>query len=310
MSERTKRVWRGLVSYANSTPTTIDLDEFRRTVAYCMPWYVAAGPLGLFAFLREEEELRQAQQYQPLVQGLLRWLITRPEERGSLFQEACGFLYEHMQHIRWRLVDVERPEHIVGELKRFHYTPAELARFHEQTERYWADATIWASPPSGAPRGSPGVLKIGDSLLGISTPAKEYDDLADPICDFFLTEYQKYREREHSRKDKKRAPLVPIFACPNCNKLVMPERVGRRKYCSDCSDKARAKSYLEKASPDENKDYQWLYRLKEAKPEVRRARLRQQKVQERLAEIKARKKNSHRCKELIRRMGLHVAPTS
>ena len=306
MDARTKRIWGGLVSYANSTPTTIDMDKFRRTVAYCMPWYVAAGPLGLFAFLREEEELRQAQQHQPLVQGLLRWLITKPEERAGVFQEACGFLYEHMQHIKWRLVEVERPEHIEEELKRFNYTTAELESFHELAERYWADATRWASPPPG----SPGVLKKGNSLLGISTPAKQYDDLADPICDFFLTEYQKYREREYGRMDKKPAPLVPIFACPNCKKLVMPERIGRRKYCSDCSNKARAKSYLEKASPDEGRDYQWLYRLKKARPELRRARLRQQKVQERLAEIKARQQDSHRCKELMRRMGLHVAPTN
>lgn len=317
MDRRPKRVWRGLVSYANSTPATIDVDGFRRTVANCLPWYVAAAPLGLFALLSEEEKLRQARDYHPQIQGLLRWLIAKPEEREGFIEEARGFLDEHMPHIRWQLVEVERPENIErlerierpdhiepGVLERFDYSADELESFREQAERYWADATKSVRPAPGLPL----MLKRGDDLFGIQTPAKQYDDLADPICDFVLTEYQKYREQEHSRKDKKPAPFVSIFVCPNCNKLVMPERTGRRKYCRDCSDKARAKSYLEKASPAENKDYQWLYRLKKAKPELRRARLRQEKVQARLTEIKARQQNSTRCQNLIQEMRLHVAP--
>lgn len=305
MDSRTKRIWGGLVSYANSTPTTIDVDRFRRTVADCMPWYVAAGPLGLFAFLLVEEELKQAREYLPRIQGLLRWLIAKPEEKEGLGQEACDFLYEHMQHIKWRLMEVERPEHIKEELKGFNYGRAELERFHEEAEKYWADATRWTAP---APR-SPQVLKRGDSLLGIRTPAKDYEDLADPLCDFFLTEYQRHHEREQSRKDKKAQPLVPIFACPSCNKFVMPERIGRKKYCSDCSDKARNEENRKRAPLDEGRDYQWLYRLSKEERDLRKARLRLPKFKNRLTEIMARQKNSARCQNLIQDMRLHVAPT-
>jgi hypothetical protein len=293
MDERTKRIWRGLVNYANTT--AIDFTEFRRTVGDCMGWIVATQPIGLLSFTSEESLREQAVKYQQPVRSLLRWLCgdASADDLDLLEYEddAWEFLDVHTEHIGGvSLKEVNRPQHVSEDLKTLNYTTAEIQHFKDEANRYWEE--------------------MERSPLGIWTPTKDYRDLADPICDFLLTEYQKWRNREYARRDKKPAPPVPICACPNCKKLVMPERVGRRKYCSDCSDKARAKSYVEKAPSDENRDYQWLYRLKKTRPELRRARLRQQKVQERLADIKARQQDSHRCKELMRRMGLHVAPTN
>jgi hypothetical protein len=292
MDERTKRIWQGLVNYANAT--AIDFTEFRRTVGDCMGWIVATQPIGLLSLTSEESLRDQAVKYQPPVRSLLRWLCgdASADELDLLEyeNEAWEFLDTHTEHIGgMSLKEVNRPQDVSEDLKKLNYTTAEIQHFKDEANKYWEE--------------------MERSPLGIWTPTKDYWDLADPICDFLLTEYQTWRNREYARKDKKPAPPVPIVACPNCKKLMMPERIGRRKYCSDCSDKARAKSYLEKASPDEGRDYQWLYRLSKEKPDVRRTRLRQPKAKERLTEVKVRQKNSHRCQRLLLRMGL-VTPTS
>src|SRR4029077_10951599 len=144
-----------------------------------------------------------------------------------------------------------------------------------------------------------------DSLpLGLLIPSKDYRDLADPICDFLSSEYERYLNREISRKDKKGAPLVPIFVCPRCDKLVMPERTGRKKYCSVCTESARAEKYRQRAPAAEGKDYQWLYRLRRKEPGSRSVFLRNQRNQERLEQIKLRQKKSSRCQGLLLDMHL------
>ena len=295
MDKRTKRVWKGLVDYANATATSIDINQLRRTVADCMPWYLVAkwAPFGLGFLNRLDLVSEEAVKYQLSVRGLLHWFCSRIQTQDTSYDviEALQFLHEHVDHIRWRLTEVPRPQDFLRELEQY-YPHDDLERFAEESQEYWTGGKRGASPS------------------GIQLPSKEYADLADPICDFLLTEYQKYCGTEYSRKDKKPPSLTPIFVCPTCCKLAVAERVGRRKYCPGCSDKARAKSYLEKASPNENRDYQWLYRLKDAKPELRKARLRQPRVKERLAEIMARQKSSARCQKLIHDMRLHVAPTN
>lgn len=286
MSSHTKRIWLGLVNYANSAANGIDINGLRQTLAACAPWYAVKNWLGFGSLSVFDVAFEDAVKYQGSIRTLLRCFCRGKRTDGKVTFDAFGFLREHMQHIKWDFAEVS----VIEELKEY-YSSEELEHFQEESRRYWAG------------------FQKGDSPLGICTPTKEYYDLADPICDFLLTEYQKYRQREYSRKDKKLPPPVPIFICPVCDNLVLAERVGRRKYCANCSDKARARSYLEKASPEENKDYQWLYRLQHYDPGTRRARLRQQKVQKRLAEIRARQKESHRCQRLIHEMRLHVAPT-
>jgi hypothetical protein len=309
MSARTRQVWVGLVNYANANAEAIDIDELRKTLASCMPWYVVAKDDGLLD-QRDDLFLREAIAYQPSIKALLKWLCTSgPNERGQLFQQAYGFLVEHMKHIEWGLVAVASPDlpgsdvlpdtdWLTAEIRcacmkcvKSFYSFDELERFTEEGQKYWKG------------------LKNGDSPLGNWTPAKSYKDLADAICDFLLTEYQRYRSRDYSRKDKNPPPAIPIFICPNCGNFVMPERVGRRKYCADCSQKARAEIYFEKASPNERRDYQWLYRLKQKDSVLRKVFLRNPKKQERLQLIKTREGGSPRCQQLIHEMRLHDAPT-
>lgn len=282
MNEKTKRAWAGLMKYANGLAT--EASELRRILADCMDWVDAVEPFGLLDPIMggDEKLLRQAVEYRPSVHGLLLWVCsTKSKERDELGQQAQCFLREHTEHIGgMRLKEVFYNKADVESL----FPPTEWDRLKEEHNKIWAD---WK-----------------DSPLGILAPSKEYQDIADPICDFVLSEYQKYRNREYSRRDKKRGPPFPIFICPSCKKLVMPERTGRKKYCDECSDRARASKYRQKASPDENKDYQWLYRLRKLGSDVRKDRLRNLKVRERLKEVKARQRNSSRCQNLIQDMRL------
>jgi hypothetical protein len=188
-------------------------------------------------------------------------------------------------------------------LRNLNYSPAELEKFKKQISRVFREARYETYDRGQA------TLTGEDSLpLGLSIPSRGYGDIADPICDFVCTEYEKYLNREVSRKDKKAAPLTPIFVCPRCNKLVMPERIGRRQFCSACSDQARAEKYRLKASPDEARDYQWLYRRLKEDPGALKMRLRQPKVGRRLTEIKSRQKNSSRCQQLLLELNKSVGP--
>jgi hypothetical protein len=161
------------------------------------------------------------------------------------------------------------------------YPSADIERFEEATRKYWAG------------------LKAGDSPLGIWTPTKDYEDVADPICDFLLTEYQKYRERDPGRRDRIPPPAVPILICPKCGRFVMPQRVGRKQACSDCSDQVRREKKRLKDLPFERADYQYLYRLKICGLTERKLRLRQPKVQKRLTLIKKRQKDSALCQGVL-----------
>jgi hypothetical protein len=71
-----------------------------------------------------------------------------------------------------------------------------------------------------------------------------------PICKFIL-EYA----------DDPPKPL-PIRICKRsgCNKLLLPERIGRKEYCSP-----RCCALDHRPTPKENKDYMWLYRLNKIK---------------------------------------------
>jgi hypothetical protein len=303
MNDRTKRIWRGLVNYANAAPAAIDIAEFRRTVAACMPGDVLPMWHGSGLGLLDREDLvaEAAIRYQSQIQALLRWLITgKPNDRDDLFRAGFGLLREHMQHIKWVFneanpipkdrssVDfasntereVEQNSIARKDLEEL-YSTADIERFEIATRKYWAG---W---------------KAGDSPLGIWTPAKDYEDLADPICDFLLTEYQKYRDRDPSRLDRRPPPAVPIIICPKCDQFVMPQRVGRKQACTNCSDQVRREKKRQKDLPFERTDYQFLYRLKRDGPTVRKVRLRLLKVQKRLRLIKVRQKDSSLCQKMI-----------
>lgn len=296
MDARTKRAWTGLVNYANGIAT--DARVIRSTVADCIGWVSALAPFWGLGWISNDELIRQAAEYRPSVDGLLRFLCSGPkaQERNSLRSESLNFLFDHGQHIEGMyLTEVTYDE---KRLQTFNYSQAELESFKEQAERIWNRAQY---------RRRDGQLTGEDWLpLGIRVPSRSYQDLADPICDFLMSEYGRYLDRflarEAGRRDKELPPIVPIFVCPRCNRLVMPDRTGRKKYCSVCTDVARAEKYRQKAPSDESRDYQWLYRLGQKEPGQRKVFLRKRQNQERLKEIKIRQKKSSRCQRLILKM--------
>jgi predicted RNA-binding Zn-ribbon protein involved in translation (DUF1610 family) len=298
MDEKTRRIWVGLVSYANGTATPA---EIKATIVDCMRWVTATMPADVFdlAFTMEEDLPKQAEAYRPAIKMVLRFLCSEPksEERTSLRVQALSFLSEHGEHIRGQLF--REASYSLENLRNLNYTSDELENFKEQIKAVFDQAQY-----EKYHRGQPTLVGENSLPFGLLIPSKGYQDFVDPICDFLSSEYQKYLNRDVSRKDKGAGPLVPIFVCPSCKKLVMPKRVGRRHYCPECSDRARAEKYRQNASPDEGRDYAWLYHLLDQESGARKTRLRQPKVQQRLGEIKSRQKNSPRCQGLLQALHL------
>jgi hypothetical protein len=295
MDTRKKRAWTGLVNYANGNATNAEIGS---TLAACMGWVSAVAPFGLFDWMGTTDLTTQAEQYRSGVDILLRFLCSRPKsaERASLRPAAQNFLFEHGQHIgAIDLTEIVYNERVDKSLQNFGYTPSEREAFKEQSDRIWNSAQY-------SPRGQHTTAGTDWLPLGIKVPTREYRDWADPICDFLMSEYQKYLNRQPTRRDKNPPPVVPIFVCPRCNKLVMPERTGRKAYCSVCTDSARAEKYRQRAPVAEGRDYQWLYRLKQKEPALRKILLRNEKNQMRLKQVQSRQKKSSRCQRLIQEM--------
>src|SRR6516164_5720309 len=99
MDVKTRRIWAGLVNYANGIATA---DEIRATIADCMGWISATMISDIFdrEFMAEDLS-KESEAYRPHVEILLRFLCSEPksEERNSLRERALGFLREHADHI-------------------------------------------------------------------------------------------------------------------------------------------------------------------------------------------------------------------
>jgi hypothetical protein len=295
MDTRTKRAWTGLVNYANGNATSAEIGS---AVAACMGWVSAFAAFGLFDFIGTDLHT-QAEEYRSGIDNLLRFLCSRPESAERIsHRSAKMFLFEHGQHIGGLdITEIVYNERIDKLLQQFGHTDSERETFKEQAHKIWARARY--SLGRQQPLAGTDVLP-----LGINVPTRRYVDLADPICDFLMSEYQRYLDRLPIRRDKKPPPVVPIFVCTRCNKLVMPKRIGRKKYCSDCTDAARAEKYRQHAPAAEGRDYQWLYRLKHRERVSGTMFLRNKKNQMRLKQVKARQKESSRCQRLILEMKL------
>jgi hypothetical protein len=114
----------------------------------------------------------------------------------------------------------------------------------------------------------------------------KFASIVGPVCKF-LFEYADDRPK-----------VLPIRVCkrPGCNKLIVPERIGRKEYCSP-----KCCSSDHKPAPDENKDYMWLYRLNKIKSDgTLRKRLRENPgTIRRLRQIQARWKNEPKFTDRI-----------
>ncbi len=114
----------------------------------------------------------------------------------------------------------------------------------------------------------------------------KFASVMSPICKFIF-EYA----------DDPPKPL-PIRICKRsgCNKLLLPERIGRKEYCSP-----RCCGLDHRPTAKENKDYMWLYRLNKIKSDgTLRKRLKvDPDAVERLHQVESRWKNEPKFTEKI-----------
>jgi hypothetical protein len=124
----------------------------------------------------------------------------------------------------------------------------------------------------------------------------QYQSLMSPICQFIFDRIERYQdwldriprypdEKLKDDDENEREKAVPIRMCerPGCGKFLVPQRVGRKRFCS--------KTCLVLANPGrtvgENRDYMWLYRLEQEPLAVLRAKLKLPTRRHRLAKIES-----------------------
>ncbi len=99
--------------------------------------------------------------------------------------------------------------------------------------------------------------------------------------------------------------LLPIRVCkrPGCDRFIVPERIGRKEYCSPkcCSRDHRP-------AAEENKDYIWLYRLCKIKSDgtLRKTLKGSPRTMKRLRELETRWKNEPKFVERIEQVRARV----
>jgi hypothetical protein len=299
MDARTKQIWKGLVSFANAGTIESAAKNLQRTVTAYMPWFSQHDPFNLLGEFTAVDWDAAAAEYQSPVRTVLHWACSPKSEvdaetetvahpRESLEPQAFPFLREHAAHIGGldfgevpyvKEPPEPKPDASAEEVKSYENSMEQ----HRESMKYWR---------------RDGKLR-DDSLLRYRSITRSYKDVADPICEFICIEIQKFTDGEYDRP-------TPIFACPRCGKLVMPERVGRKKFCSECTDKARAEQHRKKQSPNEATDYHWLNALvkdlEHEPPNRIKMRLQNAKIRKRIEEISKRQRTSAKCKNLLGRL--------
>lgn len=248
-----KKIWRGLVDYANAPDLESNaeaLKHFAATIFDCMPWMARTafsedvpamialqtdrealfGQVNgkqVWLCFKSEEQLadqfrQQAVEYQPQVRQLLRWLSDRKQNAQDR-PDAFAFLREHMKHIEFQRGDPA-------------FAP------EEEDFRYF----------------TPG----GDLKDDFPYRTLFYKDLADVICDFVQEEHEPGKD-------------VPIRLCkqPRCGNLVTQFK--KRQFCRTAlCDRERQKRDSD-LKLQKNRDNVFLCRLRKMPLAMRRKRVRE-----------------------------------
>jgi hypothetical protein len=209
-------------------------------------------------------------QYQPQLRRFLIWLCE-PQTHPELRIEAVDFLAKHARGVD---VSLEYSE----------------VNFDENSSYYCAS---------------------------YYTKAVQYQSVMSPICKFIFDRIERYHEwldRIPGKKIKRyranedeiaREKAIPIRLCekPGCGKFMLPQRTGRKRFCSQqcCGDSQPGRI------GEENKDYMWVYRLEKRSPAVLRSKLKPPASKRRLARIEKMWPDlASRVKTLRKQAGLGV----
>jgi hypothetical protein len=122
----------------------------------------------------------------------------------------------------------------------------------------------------------------------------QYQSVMSPICKFIFDRIERYHDwldripgkkvkRHRDNEDEiAREKAIPIRICdrPGCGRFLIPQRIGRKKFCSKKCLVAQPGR-----TGKENKDYMWLYRRETERRAVVRSKLKSPKNEQRLTRI-------------------------
>jgi hypothetical protein len=272
-----KKIWRGLVDYANATdlesnPET--LSNLAQTLFECMPWMtrtafdedvpamialrtnreVLFGQVGekqVWLLFKSEEQLanqfrQQAIEYQPQLRQLLTWLSDRKQNAKDRSQ-AFAFLREHTKHIEFQRGDPA-------------FAP------EEEQGRYF---TMW-----------------GDLKDDFPHRTLSYKDVADVICDFVQKEHELERD-----------VCIGICKRPGCGNLV--PQFKKREYCRTALCDRERQKRDDDLKQKKNRDNVFLCRLRKMPLAMRRKKVRESADRLRQIESDWRDRNQSLAKHAL-----------
>src|SRR2546422_678002 len=248
--ERTRRIWKGMAQLANADLLADKkfLEELPALILRCSDWTVAEGDR-LAAF---EEVLRYAKhQNQSLEEAIQFWARYYQTE----FRSLLTWLTDPDKHSQLRFEAIEFLN-IHGH---------EVRWVLEETEETNLDESSAAHFPV------------------LYWTRVEYASIMAPVCKFILDEIGRF----HSGDLEQYAEAMPLRLCQRseCGKFIVPERTGRKRFCSDL---CCALFYENKKPREERTDYAWLHRLESDSLPVLRKKLKEPSVKQRLREIQTK----------------------
>jgi hypothetical protein len=188
--------------------------------------------------------------YQPQLKKFLTWLCA-PQKNKDLSSEAITFLGNYA-----RGVDI-RPD----------FSDANFERGKGYCPVYYYKMVHYRS-------------LMGPICKFIFDRIERYHDWLDRSPQYYPKKFKETEDDEESEREN----AVPIRMCerPGCGKFLVPQRVGRKRFCSKTCLASQPGRTV-----DENRDYMWLYRLEQEPLAVLRAKLKLPARKLRLAKIES-----------------------
>jgi hypothetical protein len=246
--ERGRRIWKGMAQLANADLVADKkfLEELPALILRCSDWTVAEG-----------ERLRGFSE-----------VVRYSEEQNESREEAVQFWARYYQNeFRSLLTWLTAPD----KHSQLRVKAIEFLNIYGHGIRWNLDD----EPDTNLDESSAAYFPV------LYQRWVEYDSIMSPVCEFILDQIERFHSGDQY------AEAIPLRLCqrPECGKFIVPERTGRKRFCSDL---CCALFYENKKPREERTDYAWLHRLEADSLPVLRKKLKKLSVKQRLREIQTK----------------------
>lgn len=244
--ERTRRIWKGIIQYANAENKNAS-ENLRRVLNQLTP---------------EPPEFDQLEGYED-IPSYAKSASSNPSvpDLENAFQVLAARYQNDLRNLlKWMCAPKDHPELRIDALQ-----------FLESN----AHGHHWRLCLDDDP------IEDFDDWHIFFLKEVEYTSIMSPICEFIFDRI----EDVHGSIELDEAVPIRICKRPGCGKFILPEKTGRKKYCSNlcCS-----LDHENKKPREERTDYAWLHRLEKESLGVLRTKTKEPAAKKRLHDVEAR----------------------